>query len=88
MNSSTVYGRTAVDKFLDNPINCRVVLPDGSLGMVRQVQDTDQGRFYKVQGIDSDGHFRAYQSISCWFSVDELRLVYFSVGLHQDWLES
>ncbi len=86
MNSSTVRRRSPVTRFQENPINRRVVLPDGSLGMVRQFQDTPQGRLYKVQGIDRNGHFRAYQSVSCWFAANELRFEYFTASISPDWL--
>lgn len=86
MNVSTAVPRSPVSKFLDNPINRRVVLPDGSLGIVRQCQETAQGRVYKVQGIDKNGHFRAYSSLSCWFRQDELRLEYFTASISPEWL--
>jgi hypothetical protein len=78
MNSSTVLPRSPVAKFLDNPINRRVILPDGSLAVVKLFQDTDRGRIYKVQGLRPDGRFRALGALSCWFSADELRLVYYT----------
>jgi hypothetical protein len=86
MNSSTVSPRSPVAKFLDNPINRRVILPDGSLAVVKLFQDTDRGRIYKVQGLRPDGRFRALATLSCWFTADELRLVYYTAFISPDWL--
>jgi hypothetical protein len=85
MNSSTVSPRSPVAKFLDNPINRRVILPDGSLAVVKLFQDTDRGRIYKVQGLRPDGRFRALGTLSCWFTADELRLVYYTAFISPDW---
>jgi hypothetical protein len=85
MNSSTVLPRSPVAKFLDNPINRRVILPDGSLAVVKLFQDTDRGRIYKVQGLRSDGRFRALGTLSCWFTAHELRLVYYTAFISPDW---
>jgi hypothetical protein len=87
MNSSTVVPRSPVAKFLEQPVNRRVVLPDNSLGIVRQYRETPQGRIYKVQGIDKNGHFRAYESISCWFSEAELRVQYFLASVDPEWIK-
>ena len=66
--------------FLSNPVGARVVLPDGSLAVVRRVLDTEHGRSYRVQCIDRNGRFRAHAGLSCWYSGDELRLHYYSVS--------
>jgi hypothetical protein len=48
--------------------------------------ETDQGRVYKVRGIHRDGRFRALGLLSCWFAEDELRLFYYTAGIHPDWI--
>ena len=73
--SSSVVDRLR-SEFASNPINMRVVLPDGSLAVVRCVVDGASGKSYKVQGIHQNGRFRALSGISCWYSEHELRLSY------------
>jgi hypothetical protein len=85
MNTSIAVPRSPVAKFLDNPINRRVILPDGSLAVVKLFEDTDRGRIYKVQGLRPDGRFRALGTLSCWFTAHELRLVYFTASITNDW---
>jgi hypothetical protein len=85
MKHSIAVPRSPVAKFLDNPINRRVILPDGSLAVVKLFQDTDRGRIYKVQGLRPDGRFRALGTLSCWFTADELRLVYYTAFISPDW---
>jgi hypothetical protein len=87
MNSSTVLPRSPVAKFLDNPINRRVILPDGSLAVVKLFQDTDRCRIYKVQGLRPDGRFRALGTLSCWFTADELRIAYYSASINPEYLD-
>jgi hypothetical protein len=87
MNSSTVLPRSPVAKFLDNPINRRVILPDGSLAVVKLFQDTDRGRIYKVQGLRPDGRFRALGTLSCWFTAHELRIVYYTASINPKYLD-
>ncbi len=81
MNYSTVVPCDPVADFQDDPINSRVILPDGSLAVVRRVLETDEGRVYRVQGVHQNGRFRALESISSWFRADELRLVYYTASV-------
>jgi hypothetical protein len=87
MNSSTVLPRSPVAKFLDNPINRRVILPDGSLAVVKLFEDTDRGRIYKVQGLRPDGRFRPLGTLSCWFTAHELRIVYYTASINPEYLD-
>jgi hypothetical protein len=77
-NGSTSFVDRLRADFHNNPINMRVVLPDGSLAVVKRVHETDGGRVYKVQGIHPNGRFRALQGVSCWYSADELQLHYYT----------
>jgi hypothetical protein len=54
---------------------------------VKLFEDTDRGRIYKVQGLRSDGRFRALGTLSCWFTVDELRIAYYSVSIKPEYLD-
>ncbi len=83
MNYSTAVPCDPVADFHDNPINSRVILPDGSLAVVRRFLDTDGGRVFRVQGVHRNGRFRALESISCWFRSDELRLVYYTASIRE-----
>jgi hypothetical protein len=85
MNHSTAVPRNPVADFHDNPTNFRVILPDGSLAVVRSFLDIDEGRVFRVQGIHRNGRFRALQSVSSWFRADELRLVYYSASISSEW---
>jgi hypothetical protein len=80
-DDSTSFEEQLRQEFQSNPINMRVVLPDGYLGIVRQVQSGASGLSYKVQGVDQNGRFRALPGISCWYSADELRLFYFTASV-------
>ncbi len=71
------------NEFLSDPVHMRVVLPDGSLAVVRRVLEVDEGRVYRVQGVHQNGRFRALESISCWFRSDELRLVYYTASIRE-----
>jgi hypothetical protein len=82
---TTVLPRNLRAEFQANPINHRVILPDGSLAVVKLFHDTDQGRIYKVQGLHPNGRFRALGTLSCWYMSDELRLVYYTAGISPDW---
>jgi hypothetical protein len=77
MKHSTAVPRDFCAEFHTDPLNKRVCLPDGSLAVVRRVIETDTGKLYRVQGIHQNGRFRALDGVSCWYSVDELRLPYF-----------
>lgn len=88
MKHSTAVPRDFSVEFHQDPINSRVLLPDGTLAVVKAFQDTDQGRIYKVQGIHRNGRFRKLDSISCWFSANELRLFFYSASIHPDWVQS
>ncbi len=83
MNYSTAVPCDPVADFQDDPINSRVILPDGSLAVVRRVLDTDEGRVFRVQGVHRNGRFRALESISSWFRADELRLVYYTASIRE-----
>ncbi len=83
MNYSTVVPCDPVADFHDDPINSRVVLPDGSLAVVRRVLETDEGRVYRVQGVHQNGRFRALESIFCWFAEAELRLIYYTASIRE-----
>ncbi len=85
MNSSTAVPRDPVADFHDNPTNCRVILPDGSLAVVRRFLDVDDVRVFRVQGIHRNGRFRRLESASCWFRADELRMVYYSASINSEW---
>ncbi len=80
---STSFVDELRNEFLSNPINMRVVLPDGSLAVVRRVIETDTGKLYRVQGVHQNGRFRALEGISCWYSADELRLFYFTASIRE-----
>lgn len=88
MNSSTSFEDRLRSQFHSNPVNMRVVLPDGSLAIVRRVECTASGKSYKVQGVGEDGKFRALVGVSCWYSADELRLPYWTASINPDWLQS
>ncbi len=88
MKHSTVVPRDLVTEFLQNPVNRRVCLPDGSLAIVRAVRGVGRDRLYKVQGIDRDGRFKHISLLSCWFSGAELRLHYYSASIRSDWPRS
>jgi len=83
-NGSTSFEARLRQSFQSNPVGSRVILPDGSLAVVRRVHDTDTGKVYKVQGIDLYGRFRALGGLSCWYSDDELRLPYWSASIAED----
>ncbi len=85
MNSSTAVPRDPVADFHENPINRRVILPDGSLAVVRRFLDVDDVRVFRVQGIHRNGRFRRLESLSCWFRADELRMVYYSASINSEW---
>lgn len=85
MNHTTVDLDPFVSEFRQNPVKFRVLLPDGSLGLVKAYQDTPQGRQIKVQGIRANGQFRKLDSISCWFSEDELRIYIYSASINPEW---
>jgi hypothetical protein len=79
--STTDYVARLRSEFQADPINRRVRLPDGSDGLVRSViESAESETLYKVQRFDR-GRF----GLSCWFTVDELRLVYFTAGISPDW---
>ncbi len=82
-NGSTSFEARLRHNFQSNPVGCRVMLPDGSLAVVRCAQDTDTGRSYKVQGIHLNGRFRALLGLSCWYSGHELRLPYFTASIRE-----
>jgi hypothetical protein len=82
---TTDFAARLRSEFQADPIKKRVCLPDGSLAVVVAFHDTDQGCSYKVRGIHRDGRFRSLGLLSCWFTADELRLVYYSAGIHPDW---
>lgn len=88
MNDSTAVSRDFRTEFYNDPVGFRVLLPDRTLGVVKRVQDTDQGRIYKVQGIHQNGRFRALNNLSSWFTGDELRIVYYTAGINPDWKPS
>jgi hypothetical protein len=77
-DSSTSFVERLRAEFHSNPINMRVVLPDGSMAIVRRVQNGASGLLYKVQGVGQDGRFYALDGVSCWYSADELRLAYWT----------
>jgi len=77
-NDSSSYLAQLRQEFQTNPINMRVLLPDGSMAIVRRVQNGASGLLYKVQGVGQDGRFYALDGVSCWYSADELRLAYWS----------
>ncbi len=79
-NATTSFVSQLRSDFTNNPAGSRVVLPDGSTGIVRRFRETDQGRVYHVQGIDHRGRFRSLGDIPCWLSGDVLRLVYYSTS--------
>jgi hypothetical protein len=83
--NSTALPRDLVADFHNNPIGRRVVLPDGSLAIVRRFSDVDEGRVFRVQGIHRNGRFRRIESASCWFRDDELRMVYYSASINSEW---
>jgi hypothetical protein len=83
MNYSTAVPCDPVADFHDDPINSRVILPDGSLAVVRCFLDTNECRVYRVQGVHPNGRFRALESISCWFRADELRLIYYTASIRE-----
>jgi hypothetical protein len=82
-DSSTSYLDELRNEFLSDPVHTRVVLPDGSLAVVRCVLEVDEGRVYRVQGVHPNGRFRALESISCWFRADELRLFYYTASIRE-----
>ena len=83
---STVVPRNLRSEFQADPIKTRVCLPDGSPATVVAFHETDQGRIYKVRGIHRDGRFRSLGLLSCWFAENELRLFYYTAGIHPDWI--
>ncbi len=87
MNHSTAVSRDLRAEYHANPLKSRVCLPDGSHAVVVAFEDTDQGRIYKVRGVHLNGRFRALGCLSCWFAEDELRLFYFTAGIHPDWTD-
>lgn len=82
-NGSTSFEARLRQTFQSNPIGSRVILPDGSLAVVKRVHDTDTGKVYRVQGIHRNGRFRALDTLSCWYSDDELRLPYFTASVRE-----
>jgi hypothetical protein len=79
--STTDYVARLRSEFKVDPINRRVRLPDGSDGFVRSISESAEGEtLYKVQRFD-----RSRFGLSCWFTADELRLVYFTAGISPDW---
>jgi len=82
-NGSTSFVERLRSKFLSNPVNMWVVLPDGSLAVVKSVSEANDGKLYKVAGIHPNGRFRALAGISCWYSADELRLRYWSASVSE-----
>lgn len=76
--SSSSFVDRLRSEFAINPINMRVVLPDGSMAIVRRVDHGASGLVYKVQGVEQNGRFRALDGVSCWYSADELRLPYWA----------
>ncbi len=81
--SITTFEGRLRETFQSNPVGARVILPDGSLAVVKRVHDTDTGKVYRVQGIHQNGRFRALDTLSCWYSDDELRLPYFTASVRQ-----
>ncbi len=79
--STTDYVARLRSEFQADPINRRVRLPDGADGFVRSVAQSAEGEtLYKVQRFD-----RSRFGLSCWFTADEIRMVYFTAGISPDW---
>lgn len=74
-----------VVEFKQNPVKFRVLLPDGSLGIVRAYRDTDKGREIKVQGIHPNGQFRKLHRSSLWFSEGDLKIYIYSASINPEW---
>jgi hypothetical protein len=82
---STSYEEKLRARFQSNPVGARVVLPDGSLAVVTRKLNSEQGTIYRVTGVDRSGKFRPLEGLPCWYTVDELRLPYTSVGIAPGW---
>lgn len=87
MKHSTVVPRDFSAEFHENPIGWRVVLPDGSLAVVRRFEEMPEGRRYRVQGVYLNMRFRKLQGPS-WFAEDDLRLFFYTASINPNWKQS
>lgn len=86
MKHSTAVSDSFVVEFRQNPLNFRVLLPDGSLAVVREFIDDDGQRLHRVQGITRRGRFcKLPRGVCRWYTAAELRLVYYMAGINPAW---
>lgn len=82
MNSSTSFVDQLRQDFHNNPIQFRVLLPDGSHAIVRSFEDMFGLRLYKVQGCTPRGRYVAMADTRKYYLDSELKLFYFSATVN------
>lgn len=82
MNSSTSFVEQLRQDFHNNPIEFRVLLPDGSHAIVKDFLDIANTRAYRVQTCTPRGRYTPMGDTRRYYSDDELRLFYFSATVN------